>query len=477
MSNAGSTLDLHISGFEETVWESAEQGKDQSFTLNLTASSPDANGRMKPSAILFTKRLGVNDLASPAYKFKAGSDTVDEPITLAIPQGTADLSVRVVGDQSGSIASEQIAVDTSVAGNTTLFTGISILSPELSVETSESPVNVALYTPIKESPRLREDSTQTTTEGSINKSEALSNKSSGEIVLMMVDQIDGTLKVTGKVRSGYGGIGSMGTFSNEGSIGFIIQKGENEGSEFSTYGRADDGSVKPFSLPADSNQDTLARDPETQRLYILEPNEDRLLITRKTSNGTLEYIEQLRTGRDPSVIFLMALSRLVMVANRGDQTVSVFSIDPSGGLTPLQTVKTDYPPVAISATLSEKFVYVAQERQGIHRFSVGLDGRLTFLDTVATPDGLVSLQMSPTGHIISGLIAPSNGTCQPSMLCIHKKVKKWWKKSAAIVVSSLLTAGSCYFWPSSCAASVAATTSCYEATKKGARCYSYFRNW
>lgn len=122
ISNPGSsTLDLHLLGLEETVIESAAQGRDSSFTLNLIASSAqlDAKGRQKvTTTVIFTKRVGIDSLAGNSLVGlrKAGGPTEEETetIVVALPKGTTEVNASVMGDQSGSIASEKIAIDSSV---------------------------------------------------------------------------------------------------------------------------------------------------------------------------------------------------------------------------------------------------------------------------------------------------------------------------------------------------------------------------
>jgi hypothetical protein len=268
-----------MTGFEQTVIESAAQGRDTSFTLNLTASSPGTNGRSKPSAVIFTKRLSINDLASPIHKHKAGDDeTADEPLpNITLPPMTTDLSVSVMGDQSGSIASETIAIDTKNTGTTTLFLNVDTLPEELASHTSESPVDVSLFTPVIES---------VSTGGNHNKADDSASPSDADFLSFAINPDDGALMPAVNIRSGDGGSGSIGSFDEGRSLGFVVQKSKEEGSDLTAFLRTNDGTMKSLVLPAGSDQTTLAYDTTTKILYMLKPKENRLLVQQQGEDGS-----------------------------------------------------------------------------------------------------------------------------------------------------------------------------------------------
>jgi hypothetical protein len=415
-SNTGSTLDLHISGFEETVWESARQGKDQSFTLNLIASQPDTNGRMKPSAILFTKRLGVNDLESPGHKFKANGEeaSTEGPVVISLPAGVTEIGASLIGSQSGFIASEKIAIDPLATATSTLFMNIDTLSEDLVAHTQESLIDIALYTSVNE-PQGEEESAST--KPSRNKSGTSSVNPGNEFQILVID--DGELSVVTKVRKGYGGTGSIGISNDDGDMSFVVQKGKEPSSSAGlvAVSMANDGSMKRFSLPPASTPLTIATDLITGLVFELRPLENRLIVRRHTDSGNLEEIQDIATGRKPSMVYRVPLSRQVLVANSGDKTVSVFDINANDSLTLIDTIKMEGAPLAIIATPDGKFVYVSLKNGGISRFSVGEDARMRFLDTIATERSVISFAMNEAGDTLSGLLSRSNAACSTGTSC------------------------------------------------------------
>jgi len=423
--SGSSVLNLNVSGFEETVLESASQGRDNSFTLNLTASSPDVTGRMKPGAVIFTKRLSINDLASPNYKLKAGDhhsedELVAEPITVTLPPMTTDISVSVSGDQSSSLATETIAIDTAKTGTSTLFLNVDTLPSELAAYTEESPVDVSLFT-----------ATETMAISSTGNQKAGDPSDESDFLSFTIDPNDGALVPAVKIRSGDGGTGSIGSFDEGGGLGFVTQKSKEEGSDFSAFIRANDGTMKPLVLPAGSDQTTLAYDTTTKMLYMLKPAEDRLLVQQQNEDGSLKTIQELTTGQKPAMIYLARVARLAMVVNKQDQTISVFSMNESGSLTELQTIKTQQNPTAIEMDPTGRFFYVALESGGISRFTMGENNRLAFVDTTAT-GSLTGLKIGDTGQALIGVPKVLDKQCEPGEKCKSRRWKKFTKALRSI---------------------------------------------
>ena len=413
-----------MTGFEDTVIESAAQGRDNSFTLNLTASSPDNNGRMKPGAVIFTKRLSINDLASPTYKHKAGGeDTTDEPIAITLPPMATEVSVSVMGDQSGSLASETIEIDTAATGTSTLFLNVDTLPSELAAYTTESPVDVSLFTAVETG------STGSTTQ---QKATDPDDQSDSAFLSFTIDPNDGALIPAVKIQSGSGGVGSIGSFDEGGGLGFVVQKSKEEGSDLSAFLRANDGTMKPLALPASSDQTTLAYDTTTKILYMLKPKENRLLVQQQNEDGSLKTLQELTTGNAPAMIYLARVARLAMVVNKQDQTISVFSIAESGSLSELQTITMQQNPTAIEMDPTGRFFYIALENGGISRFTMGEESRLIFTDTIATGVGLVGLKIGETGQVLVGVPKILEKVCPPGEKC--KSWRRAFKKLAAVIV-------------------------------------------
>jgi hypothetical protein len=436
--SGSASANLYLSGLEEAVAESAIQGRDKSFTLTVTASLDVSTpaGKQKAEQILFTKNvrfddlmhgnLGKGRLAAEGSPAEEGSP---EPIAISLPAGLTDVGARITGDQSGFVTSERIALEPTAGEKPTLIIAVESLPEELAVYAEESPVNLALYNPVVA------DETATTSSGSHNKGDGTESES-GDMLVWEIDPADGKLTPRTKVRSGYGGEGSIGSVSDDGGLGFIVQKGKPEGSEFSGYIRAKDGSMKPLALPEGSDQTTLARDTQTGMLYLLKPQESRLLVKKTAADGSLEEIAQMTTGRDPSMLYLMPSSRLILVANSGDKTVSVFSIGESGTLTLQQTLRIANAPTAIETTAGERFIYVAQEGGGINRFSIDVDNnnQLIFIDTMEAGAELASLNVDSTTKLLIGMPNVAAAKCASAGPCVSKpKIRKWWKKARAKV--------------------------------------------
>jgi len=181
--------------------------------------------------------------------------------------------------------------------------------------------------------------------------------------------------------------------------------------------------MKPLVLPAGSDQTTLAYDATTRMLYMLQPKENRLLIQQQGEDGALKTVQELSTGIEPAMIYLARVARLVMVANRQNKTVSVFSIAESGSLTELQTINMEQNPTAIEVNPAERFVYIALEDGGISRFAIEEDRRLTSMGTTATTEGLAGLRQDPTGQMLIGIPKSLEKVCPPGQKC------KSWRRA------------------------------------------------
>ncbi len=406
----------------------------------MTAASLDSStsgNKQKAERVIFTKSIRFDDvmngkLGKGRLSKGDGSPDENEPIALTLPEGVTDVGAQITGDQSGFVTSERIALE---PGQThTLFLDVETLPQELAVHAEESPVNLSLYTPIPFD--TAQEETGTSSQKSRNKADG-SGSETGDMLVWAIDSTTGKLTPTTKIRSGYGGEGSMGSVSDDGGLGFITQKGKPEGAEFSGYIRAKDGSMKPLTLPEGSDPTTLARDGQSGMLYLLKPTEDRLMVQKPSESGSLTDVEQITTGRYPSMIYLMPGSRLLLVTNQGDKTVSVFKIDLNGMLTLNQTVQLASNPTAIETGAAERFVYITQEKGGISQFTVDPDSQLmTFIDMVEASADLAIIKIDSTTQFIVGLPQSETGGCSQDTPCRSKsRLKKLLKKAVAVVAS------------------------------------------
>ncbi len=142
-------------------------------------------------------------------------------------------------------------------------------------------------------------------------------------------------------------------------------------------------------------------------------------------------MQELTTGIDPAMIYLARVARLVLVVNKQDQTMSVFSVAESGTLSDLQTIKMQQNPTAIEMDPTGRFFYIALENSGISRFTMGEEGRLIFTDTVATAGGVSGLKIGDTGQVLIAIPKTLNKVCAPGEKC--KSWRKKWKHFTAQV--------------------------------------------
>ncbi len=108
-----------------------------------------------------------------------------------------------------------------------------------------------------------------------------------------------------------------------------------------------------------------------------------------TPNATLA----VATGNGPTEITIDPSSKFAYVVNRLDNTVSMYTIDPTSGnlalnataTNPTATISTGIQPFRISFDASGQFVYVTNEQSMTSIYTVNADGTLSNTGTSGTP--------------------------------------------------------------------------------------------
>jgi 6-phosphogluconolactonase len=126
--------------------------------------------------------------------------------------------------------------------------------------------------------------------------------------------------------------------------------------------------------------------------------------SRNSTTGVLTQstVAAVAAGNGPTAIAVDPTSKFAYVANRTDDTVSMFTIDPNtGNLTlnsttanPSATIATGGAPFRISFDPTGKFVYVTNESTAASIYTVNSDGTLTGVGTTGVATGGLSTAFS-----------------------------------------------------------------------------------
>ncbi len=427
-----SSFKLHVSGFEESIASLSIDGKESGLTLNVMAYPNNRDiGLQKgqEKTLLYSKTLTTSNLMlKPFAYYKPESE---ETLTLPLPEGSRQIEVEIVGLESGIKSSESMVVSSAMETNT-VIANLDTTPLMFPLDANEAPVNIGLIMPVVED--IPKEDQKENQKSRLAKAEQTEGDGNGRMGLFSIDIETGALYQLNSVQMGQGGNGSIGTFTSGGSLGFLFKKGQEDkedGFELKTFIRSNDGSMKPITLPAGTDQTTVARDSDTGNIYFLNSQEESLTVQQVSSDGTLKEIQRVATGAHPIAIFLLQSSRILLVVNQGANTLSSFSILGDGTLTALQTISTGPKPLAIAAGPQEKFIYVSNDDSTISHFTLGSDKSLTLVETTPTTHKLASLQFDPSGGILTGLRFSPGMEEQQSTLASQRmksKLSKWAKK-------------------------------------------------
>jgi len=332
--------------------------------------------------------------------------------------------VEVIGRQSGNQVIETIELDPSSASTTNLFANVQHLPAELAVHSQEAPFDISLLATDDTS---ESDSKQKGT-GEIGDTDSTRN------LFFSIDPETGLLSEAGKMRMGQGDKGTVGSLSDSGNIGFLVNNGDDT---LSAYLRVADGSMRQIVLPKGSTHFTVAQDPEGRFLYLLKPEENLILMQQLATDGSLTTVGEYATGLRPSSLQLVPKLRLLLVGNEEENTVSVFSIGIDGILGFVQVVETGGQGLtSIAVEPQERFVYVAHRNNTISRLSI-LNGTLSLIEAIKTSAPVLALKIDPTGMVMSAF-SSNDVDCSQNVSC-KPRWKKAWNKFKGAIISVVVT--------------------------------------
>jgi 6-phosphogluconolactonase (cycloisomerase 2 family) len=134
---------------------------------------------------------------------------------------------------------------------------------------------------------------------------------------------------------------------------------------------------------------------------------DGLGVSQYTINSVTGVLTQntpgaISAGNGPTAVAVDPTSKFAYVVNRGDNTVSMYTIDPNtGNLTlnktpahPTGFIGTGAEPFRINFEPTGKFVYVTNEQSAVSIYTVNSDGTLTAAGTTGVIDGGLSIAIT-----------------------------------------------------------------------------------
>ncbi len=394
-------LELKIVGLKSATLKSATRGGNPAYTLNVVSIADKGNPKSAGKhTLLYSKTVGMHDVHEEAKKMArelANAET-SESISLALPEGVNTIGVEIAGPQ-GVVTSEEIAVEASAANPPTVIAGVETLPDEFAPYASGAELNVALYAA---SPATAPDAQGTDTASNIP------DDGSAQAHMFAVNPDTGEMFELGNVRAGHGGTGYVEDYREGGVIGFLASK---ENNELLVFIRADDGAMTPLAnLPEGTTKMTLAQSPEGDTIYILDRGANVVRVYDRMVDGSLQEAGHQATGLNPREIFTMPGSRLLVAANEGDDTLSVFPIRADGGLGAGEVIPAGDGPKSIAHNYDEQFVYVANSDKTVSRFRRGADNRLVLEASIQTPVEFSSIVMDPSGTVMEGIVGQPEGS-------------------------------------------------------------------
>jgi 6-phosphogluconolactonase len=160
--------------------------------------------------------------------------------------------------------------------------------------------------------------------------------------------------------------------------------------------------TSPATVPTGFSPFGVTVDPSGKFAYVPNTyesgnNVSQYIINSVTGVLTPDTPSTAVAGNQPTAVAVDPSSRFAYAVNRLDNTISLFSIDPStGNLTAIGTAGTGGSPFRIGFDPSGKFVYVANESSAISIYSFASNGMLTPAGTATTENG-GSLAVAITG--------------------------------------------------------------------------------
>lgn len=160
--------------------------------------------------------------------------------------------------------------------------------------------------------------------------------------------------------------------------------------------------------------------------YVLNKGDDTVSQYSVGSSGELIPLTtpKVPTGSFPSAIVMDESQSHLYVANMGADTISQYTIGADGGLTEIGTpIATGMMPESLVLSSDGLFIYsVNSQGESITRYFIGTNGELSLVDTQSLSVGPIGLTFSPSGNFayainvdttISQFSVAANGALNP----------------------------------------------------------------
>jgi 6-phosphogluconolactonase len=146
----------------------------------------------------------------------------------------------------------------------------------------------------------------------------------------------------------------------------------------------------PATVPAGGSPFGITIDPSGRFAYVPDaystPNDFVSQYTIDSTTGVLtpNATAAVSAGNQSTSVAVDPSGKFAYVTNRGDNTVSMFTIDSTGSLTPNGIAGTNGEPFQVVVDPSGKFVYVANEDGPLSIYTLQSDGTLMTAGSVVT---------------------------------------------------------------------------------------------
>ncbi|WP_413560592.1 lactonase family protein [Bdellovibrio sp. HCB209] len=134
--------------------------------------------------------------------------------------------------------------------------------------------------------------------------------------------------------------------------------------------------------------------------FVLNTGDETLSSFSIESDGSLTPLTvAIGTGNFPKAMVMSKLHDTVYVANLGGDSISSYKIGTDGTLTALGDISAGVIPEALIVSPDQKFLYsMNPSGEEIRQFAIGSDGTLSFVNALSHPDGAVQMTFSPSGE-------------------------------------------------------------------------------
>jgi 6-phosphogluconolactonase (cycloisomerase 2 family) len=239
----------------------------------------------------------------------------------------------------------------------------------------------------------------------------VSNVTTSDLTIFSVDQTAGTLTAVGNVVTPGTGGASIAVSPSDHYV-YVAGYATPPNGSISGFANSGSGSLTvvpngPF--PAGDTPYGLAVDPASQLVFATTANTNKLWVYTIGSDGSLTPVNQYSTGAGSYGVAVYPLGGasggFVYTADGASNTVSGFSYDGSGNLTPLSG-SPFYPkntkPQGIAIDPQGQYLYVTNHYDNnVTTFSIdSSSGNLTLMGTVLTGQGPIAVTVDPSGQFV-----------------------------------------------------------------------------